>query len=770
MSRNRFRVGSGLPGASAAICLLALVAIVPTAGAQPDDRCEVPDNGSGTASFPPHGCSYVSPEEAYFIIDGLPAGTTIELHPIQTAFFCRSPAGPEPCSVGPGGVLGGEQQIFDFVTVFKAIGTGDLAGYSRVIALDSFAETHTGPITPGDPVQTAPADFFAMQGALAPGDLDFAQLQLVAGTGFGFPSPGFLEMTRHGPPGSDFAVDSFFDVTYQITFQGAPGGALDGLAGTTTGTVRIETVGERDRCIVVDDGTGTVELPPAGCESFAPTAPLMIIDGLPPGGEIELEPRQTEFVCHPAGCGQPGGNLGGEVEDFTSTFVLQLAGQGSTNIRRTLRLPVVVQTHTGPRDPGDPVQSFATDAYSMLGVLPPGDPDFDSLTLTAGTSNGMPSPGHTILEDLGDGTCQVDSFFDITYRIDFVGAPGGALDGLSGSTTATIRMESRSAETDSVEEDNGLGTATIPPEGGEFIHPDQRYMIIDGLPAGTTIELEPSHWLFVCGTTPCGVPGGGLGGEIESFESNLDLELHGTGALTDLQRALSIPVLIDTESGPRNPGDPIQVFATEMVSILGSLPPGDPDFDQLELTAGAANGLPSPGSGTLRDLGDGSFVVDSFFDITYRIDFVGAPDGRLDGFSGSTTADIRVTAHDRAGAPAHNITIAKSAEPQGPTVFDYTGLAIFSLDDDPDPTVPSRRTFNNLQPGAHTVAETPVAGWRLLRISCDDPDNGTTADLGTGEVTIDLDLGEAITCTFVSVTEIDLIFADGFECGDTTAW
>jgi hypothetical protein len=35
----------------------------------------------------------------------------------------------------------------------------------------------------------------------------------------------------------------------------------------------------------------------------------------------------------------------------------------------------------------------------------------------------------------------VDSFFDITYRIDFVGAPGGPLGGMSGSTTGTIRMQ-----------------------------------------------------------------------------------------------------------------------------------------------------------------------------------------------------------------------------------------------------------------------------------------------------------------------------------------
>jgi hypothetical protein len=51
----------------------------------------------------------------------------------------------------------------------------------------------------------------------------------------------------------------------------------------------------------------------------------------------------------------------------------------------------------------------------------------------------MPSPGQTTLTDLGGGNWFVDSFFDINYRIDFVGAPGGALAGMSGSTTATDR-------------------------------------------------------------------------------------------------------------------------------------------------------------------------------------------------------------------------------------------------------------------------------------------------------------------------------------------
>jgi hypothetical protein len=69
-----------------------------------------------------------------------------------------------------------------------------------------------------------------------------------------------------------------------------------------------------------------------------------------------------------------------------------------------------------------------------------GDPDFDLLRITAGTGFGMPSPGHTTLTVQANSDYAVDSFFDITYRIDFVGHPGSPLGGMSGSTTATIRM------------------------------------------------------------------------------------------------------------------------------------------------------------------------------------------------------------------------------------------------------------------------------------------------------------------------------------------
>jgi hypothetical protein len=123
--------------------------------------------------------------------------------------------------------------------------------------------------------------------------------------------------------------------------------------------------------------------------------------------------------------------------------MLTMTGTGTlAGFNRVILLPAACESHTGPRLPYDPVQSFDTDMFRIQGQIPAGDPDFDLLRITGGTSFGMPSPGHTTLTRQPSGTdWSVDSFFDITYRIDFVGAPGGPLAGRSGSTTATIRMQ-----------------------------------------------------------------------------------------------------------------------------------------------------------------------------------------------------------------------------------------------------------------------------------------------------------------------------------------
>ena len=129
-----------------------------------------------------------------------------------------------------------------------------------------------------------------------------------------------------------------------------------------------------------------------------------------------------------------GAPTSGETYTF-DTEMLQL----TLSSGRVVQIPMNGQITTQPRTPGDPVQSFDTQ-MQFQGQLPPGDPDFDLLRITAGAGFGLPSPGHTTVTQLPSGNWNVDSFFDITYRIDFVGAPGGSLAGHSDSQVGSVRL------------------------------------------------------------------------------------------------------------------------------------------------------------------------------------------------------------------------------------------------------------------------------------------------------------------------------------------
>jgi hypothetical protein len=193
-------------------------------------------------------------------------------------------------------------------------------------------------------------------------------------------------------------------------------------------------------CEMPDNGGGTADHPPSCPGHYV--GHLNVIDGLPPGATLQI----PALLAAPGGFSSlvqvPGGTLGGNQETWQTTMMWQMNGTGVySGYNRLVMMPISAgESHSAPRMAFSPLQSFNTVLYLMQGQLPPGDPDFDLLRITAGTGFGMPSPGHTTLTAAGGGWA-VDSFFDITYRIDFIGAPGGPFSGMSGSTTGTYRFE-----------------------------------------------------------------------------------------------------------------------------------------------------------------------------------------------------------------------------------------------------------------------------------------------------------------------------------------
>ncbi len=483
-------------------------------------------------------------------------------------------------------------------------------------------------------------------------------------------------------------------------------------------------------CAVPDNGTGTITMPPQGCEYLPAYEPYKIINGLPPGTVIELYGPLYNFLCTnpglcsiplpPGECEMAGGTLGGHGDCFESTLELTVTGTGElAGFSRHLSIPVAGEIHTGPRNPGDPVQTFPTEMFRLQGELF-GDPDFCTFRITAGTDFGLPCPGETTLTELPSGDFAVDSFFDITYQIEFEGCPTSQLDDMAGTTTATIRIETGFVEcvptpdgsacksvpcpggTDEckpavvnydpqtgirtiieckcqptggcyvdlaygstcVEPDNGTGTITMPARssGCEWFSPEEVFLILIGLPPGATIEMDPLWYQFFCcdsqcascslslGPVQCEAAGGLLGGQGHCFESTLDLTVTGTGDLAGFNRHLAVPMFTEVHTGPRNPGDPVQTFDTDVYRFDGQLF-GDPDFCTFRITGGTVHSMPSPGETTLTQLPSGDFAVDSFFDISYQIEFEGCPDSQLADMAGITSATIRMESGETPGLP-----------------------------------------------------------------------------------------------------------------------
>jgi type VI protein secretion system component Hcp len=194
---------------------------------------------------------------------------------------------------------------------------------------------------------------------------------------------------------------------------------------------------DREPCVVPDQGIGTVPVFDPNCVYSASDRNVAALDDILVVRQLESASPQLFRDA-----------MGGRQEKFDGKITIQFR-PNETQPARFLQFElkeVLVSGFTTSQSGGGgterPMESLSLNFTKIEFRLPPGDPDFDLLRITAGSDFGLPSPGHTTLTQLPGGNWNVDSFFDITYRIDFAGTPGGVLGGRSGSTTGTIRMMS----------------------------------------------------------------------------------------------------------------------------------------------------------------------------------------------------------------------------------------------------------------------------------------------------------------------------------------
>lgn len=113
------------------------------------------------------------------------------------------------------------------------------------------------------------------------------------------------------------------------------------------------------------------------------------------------------------------------------------------------------------------------------------------------------------------------------------------------------------------------------------------------------------------------------------------------------------------------------------------------------------------------------------------------------------------------------ITVIKNVKPNDSQDFWFTtALGDFCLDDDSDPALSNKKTFETLLPGTYIINETALYCWNLTNISCS---GNASVEFGDGtnfhqeyapgdtSVKITLESGDVSTCTFTNTKKVPAI-------------
>ncbi len=214
------------------------------------------------------------------------------------------------------------------------------------------------------------------------------------------------------------------------------------------------------------------------------------------------------------------------------------------------------------------------------------------------------------------------------------------------------------------------GIVSLPPPCG-YQNFEDTHEIVDGLPPGTTVEVSMIHFGFE-GTLV--TPGGDLGGDVELFDSDLTLEMEGTGDLEGVDIVVEVEdVPVEVHTSEAQPDADVQEIETEMKAVEGEVV-GDPNFALLHITAGAEFGQPSFGHTRLIKLTPPGadiigYKVESYFEVHYTITYIGAEGSPFEGLSGVSSG---VAIMRTPGTPLSELPFFRRGDANADGTFDIS--------------------------------------------------------------------------------------------------
>ena len=399
----------------------------------------------------------------------------------------------------------------------------------------------------------------------------------------GLPSPGELQVV---PDGSDFAIDSFFDVFTEISIDGGPFQPQTNRAGRIT----LEPIRPS---VKLHSPNLPPERDPPNCDRIVSLYRGRDLHALFPGGIDFSNPihscfKNSQITIDPA--------TGDETETVDTvvegTFDL---GSGPQAVILTGPVTTVVRGKGGAT-----TGSWDTEILSMSL-----SGDVGGVSIDIRESPSLPSPGETSVLANGDGTFQIDSFFDVFTELSIDGGP------FQPQTNGAGRMD-----LEPIRPSVDLPSPGLPPEPNP-VNCDGIVSMYAGVdlhslfPGGIDFS-NPRHQCFQNVSVTVDPV---TGDETESFDSTVEgIFDDGSGP----QRVeLTGPVSILTRGkGGATTGS----WDTEIVSMSLS---GDVGGVSIEIRESPS--LPSPGETSVLDNGDGTFQIDSFFDVFVELSVAGGP-------------------------------------------------------------------------------------------------------------------------------------------------
>jgi hypothetical protein len=399
----------------------------------------------------------------------------------------------------------------------------------------------------------------------------------------GLPSPGRLQVA---PDGSDFVIDSFFDVFTELSIDGGP------FQPQTTGAGRMTLEPVRPS-VRLHSPNLPPERDPPNCDRIVSRYRGHDVHALFPGGIDFSNPIHSCFKNAQITT-DPGTGDETETVDSIVEGTLDL-GAGPQPVTLTGPVTTVVRGKGGAT-----TGSWDTEILSMSL-----SGDVGGVSIEIRESPSSQSPGKTSVLDNGDGTFQIDSFFDVFTELSVDGGP------FQPQTNGAGRMD-----LEPIRPSVDLPDPDLPPESNP-VHCDGVVSMYAGVdvhalfPNGVDFS-NPRHQCFEnvsIAVDPV------TGDETETFDSTLEGIIDdGSGP----QRVeLTGPVQIVTRA---KSGASTGSWDTEILSMSLS---GDVGGVSIEIRESPNRA--SPGATSVAANGDGTFNVDSFFDVFTELSIDGGP-------------------------------------------------------------------------------------------------------------------------------------------------